>query len=320
MQKQRRLLELCRSGCGAPSFSLAELRGAVHDMLGTDLQSLMFIPNIKATFTNEQQAQWLPRAERWEIIGCYAQTELGHGSNVRALETTATFIAELWLIKVRMCSVGTNLSECRSEILDPRLDITTRTEDNGFCRFERVRIPRTHMAMRQTTLHPDGRYEATEGRRTASYSAMTGVRVEIVLTTGYALSMACTIAIRYSAVRRQGFTSKDDGSEMCILDYTMQQERLLPLLATAYAFHCAGATMRAILKGDAATLHVASSGLKALCSRIAGDGIETCRRACGGHGYLAASGLPELLGRLAAGPWRPWVGWSPATGWLGPPW
>ena len=28
--------------------------------------------------------------------------------------------------------------------------------------------------------------------------------------------------------------------------------------------------MRAILKGDAATLHVASSGLKALCSRIAG--------------------------------------------------
>jgi acyl-CoA oxidase len=26
-----------------------------------------------------------------QIIGCYAQTELGHGSNVQGLETTATF-------------------------------------------------------------------------------------------------------------------------------------------------------------------------------------------------------------------------------------
>lgn len=26
-----------------------------------------------------------------EYIGCYAQTELGHGSNVRGLETTATW-------------------------------------------------------------------------------------------------------------------------------------------------------------------------------------------------------------------------------------
>jgi acyl-CoA oxidase len=28
------------------------------------------------------------------MIGCYAQTEVGHGSNVRALETTATFLSE----------------------------------------------------------------------------------------------------------------------------------------------------------------------------------------------------------------------------------
>lgn len=28
----------------------------------------------------------------YQVIGCYAQTELGHGSNIRALETTATFV------------------------------------------------------------------------------------------------------------------------------------------------------------------------------------------------------------------------------------
>ncbi|KAI5007922.1 hypothetical protein ZWY2020_008970 [Hordeum vulgare] len=30
-------------------------------------------------------------AYKFQRIGCYAQTELGHGSNVQGLETTATF-------------------------------------------------------------------------------------------------------------------------------------------------------------------------------------------------------------------------------------
>ena len=41
--------------------------------------------------TVEQHELFLKKAENYEIIGCYAQTELGHGSNVRGLETTATW-------------------------------------------------------------------------------------------------------------------------------------------------------------------------------------------------------------------------------------
>lgn len=51
----------------------------------------MFIPAIKGQGTEEQQQKWLPVAYKMQIIGCYAQTELGHGSNVQGLETTATF-------------------------------------------------------------------------------------------------------------------------------------------------------------------------------------------------------------------------------------
>ena len=41
---------------------------------------------------NEEQAKyWLGRLENFDIIGCYAQTELGHGSDVQSLKTTATF-------------------------------------------------------------------------------------------------------------------------------------------------------------------------------------------------------------------------------------
>ena len=36
----------------------------------------------------------MPLIENVDIIGCYAQTELGHGSNVAGLETTATFDRE----------------------------------------------------------------------------------------------------------------------------------------------------------------------------------------------------------------------------------
>jgi len=51
----------------------------------------MFVPAIKGQGTEEQQQKWLPLAYKFQIIGCYAQTELGHGSNVQGLETTATF-------------------------------------------------------------------------------------------------------------------------------------------------------------------------------------------------------------------------------------
>jgi acyl-CoA oxidase len=51
----------------------------------------MFIPALKGQASDEQQKEWLTKAYRMQIIGCYAQTELGHGSNVRGLETTATF-------------------------------------------------------------------------------------------------------------------------------------------------------------------------------------------------------------------------------------
>ena len=39
----------------------------------------MFIPTLETQGSDEQKAKWLQKALDFEIIGTYAQTELGHG-------------------------------------------------------------------------------------------------------------------------------------------------------------------------------------------------------------------------------------------------
>lgn len=129
------------------------------------------------------------------------------------------------------------------------------------------------------------------------------------------LARAVTVAIRYTAIRRQ-FRDRDGdctGPEIAVLEYPTVQIRLLPLLATTFALHYSGAAMKSLYlqtrkvinAGDfsaLADLHSTSSGLKSLCTTLTVDGIETCRRALGGHGFGAGSGLVQIKNDYSAKP------------------
>ncbi|KAJ9549976.1 hypothetical protein OSB04_022519 [Centaurea solstitialis] len=70
------------------------LRFYIDEPTYPDLHWGMFIPAIEGQGSEEQKEKWLPLSRNMQIIGCYAQTEMGHGSNVQGLETTATFDAQ----------------------------------------------------------------------------------------------------------------------------------------------------------------------------------------------------------------------------------
>ena len=144
---------------------------------------------------------------------------------------------------------------------------------------------------------------------------MMQVRAYIIHSSNDALAMACTIAIRYSTIRRQGYKQQQEMSnnnapnEIQVLDYRQQQYRLLPLLAASYAIFFSGKHVLARLKdienqlvsGSTAItktvvgdIHATTSALKSYCTAFTADGIEDCRKACGGHGFLVSSGLVEL--------------------------
>ena len=51
-------------------------------MVGADsfhLSDNVFLPTMQSQGTDEQREKWLPLIHNYDIIGAYAQTEIGHG-------------------------------------------------------------------------------------------------------------------------------------------------------------------------------------------------------------------------------------------------
>ena len=174
--------------------------------------------------------------------------------------------------------------------------------DNGRIWFDNARVPRANLLDRFAQLGPDGSYTSDIASPTKRFfttlGTLVGGRVSVGTASISAAETALTIAIRYGTRRRQ---FGPPGNETTLLDYPSHQRRLLPRLATTYAYHFAFADLAAdyvasVGEGSTDNRHLEgrAAGLKAFGTWHAMDTIQAAREACGGQGYLAENRFGDL--------------------------
>ncbi|KAF9234864.1 peroxisomal oxidase [Melanogaster broomeanus] len=277
------------------------------------------------------------------------RTELGHGTNVARLETSATYLPDTqefeihspsltstkwWIgalgktathgiVQAKLTLPGgkdmgpqgltsfsfssdqdhTLLSGVTAGDIGPKAGAGSAALDNGCARFNHVRIPRNNMFSKFAEVTEDAPWSQ---RDIDCWMDSRKRRVRPCL--GASSPLTCregiTIAIRYTTFLRQG-ESNANGLERQVITYPSTYYRLLLIMSRSYVFIGLGrqTTKSFTTLGERiderdftylAEIHATLCGLKVLVSTATVTDLETARRAMGGHGYSAFTGIGRL--------------------------
>lgn len=291
--------------------------------------------------TEKHCRKYLEPMHRGELLGCFAMTETGHGSNVKGLNTTANYHEKSDQICIHSPDlaagkeyIGNALHSSMAvvfaqlyvgeenhgvhAVLVPLRDATGKLlkgikiedcghklglngVDNGRIWFDNVMVPRENLLDKYGTITREGVYLSSIDNPSARFFTMLGAlvvgRICVASASINASKKAITIAIKYANKRRQ-FGPSDEEPENLIMDYPTHQERLIPKLASVYAYHFALVDLKEqYVKNDGAKtrqIETLAAGLKAKSTWLATELIQECREACGGKGYLSENQIDAL--------------------------
>ncbi|KAK3212028.1 hypothetical protein Dsin_016734 [Dipteronia sinensis] len=345
---------LCVADDPGKYFAIVEAAGSVDMSLGVKLgvQYSLWGGSVLNLGTKKHKDKYYDGIDNLDYPGCFAMTELHHGSNVQGLQTVATFdpLTDEFIIDtpndgaikwwIGNAAVHGKFATVFAKLMLPTHDAKGVTDmgvhafivpirdmkthqtlpgieihdcghkvglngvDNGALRFRSVRIPRDNLLNRFGDVSRDGKYTSSlptiNKRFAATLGELVGGRVGLAYSSVGVLKIAITIATRYSLLRQQFGPPKQP--EVSILDYQSQQHKLMPMLASTYAFYFATkhlveqySEMKKTHDDQlVADVHALSAGLKSYVTSYTAKSLSVCREACGGHGYAAVNRFGSL--------------------------
>ncbi|KAJ4836034.1 Acyl-coenzyme A oxidase 3, peroxisomal [Turnera subulata] len=314
------------------NFALQEVMGSYDHSLGIKLgvHFLLWGGAIKFLGTKRHHDRWLRDTEKYAILGCFAMTELGHGSNVRGIETVASYDAttgefvintpcesaqKYWIggaandathtvvfSQLNMNGVNQGVHAFVVQIRDgngnicPNIRIADCGHKIGLNGVDNGRIWFDNVRIPRENLLNSVADVSPDGQYLSAIRDPDQRFAAFMapLTSG---RISLAIAIRYALTRR-AFSIKPNGPEILLLDYPSHQRRLLPLLAKTYAMSFAGNYLKMLYVKRTPelnkTIHVVSSAFKAMLTWHNMRTLQECREACGGQGLKTENRIGQM--------------------------
>lgn len=277
--RKRTFEKICKFKQLAKKIDDPKLLEAIQDVLNRSdvnftvrlgVHSHLFTDAITGQGTKEQIDEYVAKLKNLEYFGCFCMTELGTGSYLQSLETTATYVKETdefiidsptltstkwWIgaaaqtathtiVFAKLILNGEDLGthnfivRLRDDQFDPcpGISIGDVGPKRGLDGIDNGWVRFKQVRIPRTNMLMKWSQVTKEGKYVKgefpqlAYGAVIATRVLIAQGVSYFAKMAVTIASRYSIVRDQ-YSLKGKS----LMDYTTQQQRILGALCTAYA-------------------------------------------------------------------------------------